>query len=373
MKELFSEVKLSAGFRAKNRLVRSATWDGLADENGYVTPALRAMYESLAKGGVGTIITGLVFVERGDQASRNMLGLDDDAFIPGLKELCGIVHAHDCQIVAQLAGGGSQTDYKTDQRRVYAPSSHPDDTMYTGAEEMTQEEIDQFARHFAQAALRAREAGFDGVQIHAAHGYLISQFFESRYNWRTDQYGGSLENRARFLFEVYDRTRAAVGPNYPIWVKINCDDFLPEGGLTFEESRWICQQLAARGIDLIEVSGGNCGCTPLELGPMRTNIQTPEQEGYFGTQAAIIAEDTGVPVMSVGGYRSRQKMEQVLRDTKIEMISMSRPLICEPELPIRLRDGSQARAACLSCIGLRCKKIYGRECLLLRTQRDPKT
>jgi len=369
-KALFAPVEVAPGFRAKNRLVRSATWEGLADEEGYVTPALEEMYEELAKGGVGTLISGIIYAEKNDQPSRNMLGLDEDRFIPGCRKLCDLVHAHDCRIVAQIAGGGSMTHYKTEERRVYAPSAPPDDAMYTGAQEMTREEIHTLTRHLAEAAVRAKEAGFDGVQIHAAHGFLLSQFLEPRYNWRTDEYGGSLENRARFLLEVYDATRAAVGDDYQIWIKINCESFLPEGeGMTFEECRWVCRQLADRGINTIEVSGGNCNATPLELGPMRTNIRGPEQEGYFLEQAAILAEELDVPILSVGGYRSREKMEAVLRETKVEMISLCRPLICEPDLPNRLESGVQDKANCYSCLDLRCKKIYGGECLYQRMKR----
>lgn len=369
MKELFSGVALGKNFNAKNRLVRSSTWEGLCDCDGYVTPALCKMYEELAQGGVGTIVTGITYVERGDQPSRNMMGLDDDCFIPNCKKLCDVVHKHDCRLVVQLGAGGSMSHYKTDLRRVYAPSSHPDSTMYEGAEEITRAEIEALIQNYAAACVRAKKSGFDAIQIHAAHGFLISQFFEPRFNWRNDEYGGSLENRARFLFEIYDAARAAVGEEYPIWIKINCEDFMGSEGLLFEEARWICTQLATRGIDLIEISGGNCNSTKLELGPMRSNIKTVDDEGYFLSQAEIIAEDVDVPVMSVGGYRSVQKMQETLAKTKIEMIAMCRPLICEPDLPNRMREGTQDRASCFSCLDLRCKKIYGGECLYRRVQR----
>ena len=368
MKELFAPVALTKGFTAKNRLVRSATWEGLADEEGNITPAITALYEELARGGIGTIVSGIMYAEKSDQCSRNMPGLDEDRFIAGNRELCEKIHAYDCRIVAQIGACGAASHFETDRRRVYAPSSHPGDDMYPGALEMTKDEICAFFVKYAAACRRAKEAGYDAVQLHGAHGFLVTQFLSPRYNHRQDEYGGSLENRARFVFEMLAAARGAVGDDYPLWIKFNCEDF-QEGGMTFEECRFVCRGLAEHGIDLIEISGGNCnGSLPSE-GPMRTGIRTVEEEGYFLPQARQIAEDVPVPVMTVGGYRSREKMEAVLAETKIEMIALCRPLICEPDLPDRLRTGALKRAHCYSCMDLRCKKIYGGECLYARMKR----
>lgn len=234
----------------------------------------------------------VTYAERGDQPSCNMMGLDDGCFIPCCRKLCDVVHRYDCRIVVQIGTGGSMLHYKTDLRRVYALSSHPDSTMYEGAEEITKEEIKTLIQNYAVAFVRAKQAGFGAIQIHAAHGFLVSQFFEPCFNWRTDEYGGSLENRARFLFEMYNAVRAAVGEDYPVWIKINCEDFMGSEGLLFEETCWICTRLAERGIDHIEISEGNCNSTELELGLMHSNIKTIEDEGYFLAQTKIIAEES---------------------------------------------------------------------------------
>ena len=364
---LFSPIELSRGFRAKNRLIRSATWDGLADDDGRVTDKMMAFYLALAEGGVGTVVTGLAYAEREDQPSRNMLGFADDEQAESCRRLCAMMHDYDCRIVCQLAGGGNLTNYNVENRRVYSPSSHPDDSVYTGAEEMTVEEIQTFIRHYAEAAVRIRDAGFDAVQLHGAHGYLISQFLTPRFNQRTDEYGGSLENRARFLLEVYDATRAAVGEDYPIWIKINCDDFLPENGFTFAESRQVCRWLTGRGIDLIEVSGGHANASSITSGPIRATRGRLD-EGFFLEETTVLSKENDVPFAAVGGYRSFSVMEDVLTKTPVRMISMSRALICEPDLPNRLYYGVQDAAHCFSCTDLNCLKIYGGLCRYEKTQ-----
>jgi 2,4-dienoyl-CoA reductase-like NADH-dependent reductase (Old Yellow Enzyme family) len=210
---------------------------------------------------------------------------------------------------------------------------------------MTEDEIRAVTQDFVNAALLCKEAGVDGVQLHAAHGYLLSQFLSPCYNTRTDAYGGSIENRARLLFEVYDAVRAAVGDDYPIFIKINASD-LEDGGLTEAESTWVCQQLDARGIDAVELSSG--------VGLSRNSRPSPkipdeEAEGCFAAPAQALAEVIGAPVISVGGYRTPAIIERFLNEGNIAAIALCRPLIREPALAARWQAGDTRKADCISC------------------------
>ena len=210
---------------------------------------------------------------------------------------------------------------------------------------VNQEDI-RFLQHaFADAALRAKRAGFDGVQIHAAHGYVLSKFLNPYYNRRSDEYGGTIENRARMLLETYAAIRAKVGPEYPVLVKINCSDFMDQG-MTFAESRYVCKRLVELGISAIEVSGGSFSSRPNE-GPVR--IIKKEQGPYFKQYAVEIAHEVDVPVILVGGNRDFRSMEEILNQTEIEYFSLSRPLICESDLINRWQSGDMKPARCISC------------------------
>ena len=214
---------------------------------------------------------------------------------------------------------------------------------------MTIDQIHELIEAVARAAKRAQEAGFDGVQFHGAHGYLASKFLSPHFNTRTDEYGGSLENRARFLLEAIAAMRKSVGPDYPIWVKLNCADFMKDGSLTFEESKQVMTWLAEEGVDAIEVSGGNTSSLPRK-GPIRA-IKRTKEPMYFKNYAAEAASllkgkiDIGV----VGGFRSAEEMEQALSETDLAFISMSRPFLRQPDLPKRWREGDTEPSLCISC------------------------
>jgi len=202
---------------------------------------------------------------------------------------------------------------------------------------------------FAVAAGRLRSAGFDGVQLHGAHGYLLAQFLSPLRNQRTDGYGGSLDKRARFTREVAAAVRAEVGADWPVMIKLNAHDFL-EGSTTERDSTFLAAALAATGIDAIEVSGGTGGSG--KLGAARRNIETVDDEAYFLPQArAIRAAAPGVPLMLVGGMRSLETIEAVIASGVADYIAMARPLIREPGLPARWAAGDRRRAACVSCSG----------------------
>lgn len=359
MKSLFDKTHF-AGLNLKNRFIRSATNDGLADECGHMTEELFQVYENLAKGGVGTIITGLTFVTDLEQSIPRQMGICDDSFIDEYKKLTEMSHRYNANIILQIACLGSQTSLNASGKVMWGPSSIEDLGYKTTPEEMTAQEIPLVQTAFADAALRAKKAGFDGVQMHVAHGYLLSKFLTPYYNRRTDGYGGSIENRARMVLETYKAIREKVGPEYPILIKINSEDYMSQG-MTFEECKYVCKKLVELGINAIEISGGSLSARPNE-GPLRKI--TPEQESYFKLYAAEIAQEINVPVILVGGNRDFELLTEILNQTPIEYIALCRPLICESNLINRWQRGDLKHAKCISCN--KCFRRGGTICIFNR-------
>lgn len=344
MKALFDQTTL-AGMELKNRFIRSATYDGLADKSGHMTDELFEVYENLAKGGVGTIITGLTYVSDLEAPLPGQMGIYDDSFIDEYKNLTYMSHQYGAKIVLQLACLGSQSSPGANGKVMWGPSAVEDLGYKTTPKEMTLPEIEFVQKAFAEAALRAKKAGFDGVQIHGAHGYLLSKFLTPYYNRRTDGYGGGIENRARMVLETYQAIREKVGSEYPVLIKINCDDFMDQG-LTFADCNYVCNKLAELGLDAVEISGGIRSSRPGE-GTIRM-IQAG-QESYFRTYAAEIAQAISAPVILVGGNRDFASLTDILNQTTIEYIALSRPLICESDLINRWQSGDREQAKCVSC------------------------
>lgn len=343
MKTLFDETYIS-GMKLKNRFFRSATNDHAADKEGHVTEELLQIYENLAKGGVGAIITGLAHVTDAEKLNEGQMGIYKDSFIEEYKPLTDAVHQYDARIIIQLVCNGVQ-NRSTADGLLWGPSAVEDLAYQQAPKEMTKEEIRIMTESFAEGALRAKKAGFDGVQIHAAHGYLLSKFLTPYYNRRTDEYGGSVENRARALLETYTAIREAVGEDFPVLVKINSDDFMDQG-MCFAECRYICQLLERAGISAIEVSGGSPSSRRSE-GVIRK--VTPENESYFKQYAAEIAREIKTPVILVGGNRDFNRLTDLVNQTDIEYISFCRPFIREADLIKRWNSGDQTPAKCISC------------------------
>ncbi|HSL92694.1 MAG TPA: NADH:flavin oxidoreductase [Candidatus Limnocylindrales bacterium] len=331
-----------------NRFVRSATWEGMADPNGAPTDRLISLYETLAEGGAGLLITGYAFVHEGGKQLSRTLGMHSDSLVPLLSALTRRVHDKGGTIVAQLYHGGGQANRKSSGLAPIAPSALSLPQYPEIPVEMSREDIRATVAAFARAAARAREAGFDGVQLHGAHGYLISQFLSPITNRRTDEYGGTPENRSRFLAKVVRAVRNSVGSEYPVWVKLNGDDFL-QGGFALEEAVPVARMLEREGIDAIEVSGG----TPAsgDRTPARTRIDSAEKEAYHRELARAVKRAVGVPVGLVGGLRSPSVIEETFRAGDADFFSMARPLIREPGLIRRWASGDFSRSACVSCNG----------------------
>jgi 2,4-dienoyl-CoA reductase-like NADH-dependent reductase (Old Yellow Enzyme family) len=344
MAEIFESTNIKA-MELKNRLMRSATWEGMCDPEGRPTEKLINYYTDLAKGGVGMIITGYTFVSPEGRQMPGKMGLHTDDFIPDMKKMVDAVHAAGSKICVQLVHAGGQTNEKTIGRNPIAPSAI-EAAQYQGVtpDAMTVEDIHRVVAAFGLAARRAKEAGFDAVQLHGAHGYMINQFLSPHTNQRTDEYGGSFDNRFKFLDDVYKSVRTAVGKDYPVLIKLTGADNL-EGGLTAEEAVDAAKRLSAAGIDAIEVSGG----TPAsgDLGPVRGKINAASDEAYLLELAKGIKAAVSCPVISVGGYRSYEVASAAL-DT-VDYISFSRPFIREPNLANRWKSGDTARATCISC------------------------
>jgi 2,4-dienoyl-CoA reductase-like NADH-dependent reductase (Old Yellow Enzyme family) len=330
--------------RLANRFVRSATWEGMADDDGAVTQRLTDLMAQLARGGVGLIISGHAYVSPEGKAGKRQLGCYDDSLIFGLSEMAGAVHQAGGCIALQLAHAGLQAPAKLTGGPPVGPSPDPPPAGSPGRE-LTPADIADLAAAFGRAASRARAAGFDAVQIHAAHGYLLSQFLSPAFNHRTDDYGGPIENRARALLQVYAQVRAAVGEDFPVMVKINAADFL-DGGLTAEDSIQAAQMLVQAGLDAVEVSGG----TPASgrFMPVRPGKVEPGEEGYYRDTGLALKKLIDAPVIQVGGIRTLAGAEALVTNGAADLCALCRPLIREPELIKRWQDGDTAPAACIS-------------------------
>jgi 2,4-dienoyl-CoA reductase-like NADH-dependent reductase (Old Yellow Enzyme family) len=291
------------------------------------------------------IITGHLYVHPSGKAHPEMTGIYADGLVPGLAELTEAVHQEGGRVVAQINHGGMQCSRETVAETV-APSAVEAPFLPHPARELGRDEIVELIDAYAQAARRAKEAGFDGVQLHGAHGYLISQFLSPYVNRRGDEWGGDTQGRMNFLRRACQAVREQVGPDYPVCIKLGMVDGV-QGGLTLEESAEIVAELEEMGLDGVEVSGG----------VQETSMRPDPQEAYFRPLARAARGATRLPILLVGGLRAQQEMEEVLTSGEADFISLSRPLICEPDLPRRMRLGLQERARCIS--GNRCwpKKV----------------
>ncbi len=347
MRKVFDETRIN-GMSLQNRLVRSATWEGMCQEDGRPTQKLAAYYKKLARGGVGLIISGYTYVRPDGKQLPGMMGLYSDVFAEEMKGLASAVHEGGGKLCLQLVHAGGQTSTVGAGRQPLAPSALKVAQFPEQPAALSTADIESLIDCFAAAAGRARDYGFDAVQLHAAHGYLLNQFLSPLTNRREDSYGGSLENRCRFLLEVYRRVRSAVGKGFPVLVKLNGADNL-DGGLELDDALSAARLLDEEGIDAIEVSGG----TPAsgERSPVRQEIAKREQEAYNLPLAVRIKNAVACPVMVVGGMRSFEVVEGIVRREESDYVAMARPFIREPQLARRWQDGDETRARCISCNG----------------------
>lgn len=359
MKLLFEEVKLG-NLNIKNRFVRSATWENMATEDGHMTQHLMDIYRELSESEVGLIITGYANIVSEEQPNPGMMGLYNDSFINEYSKLTEMVHKNGSKIIIQLAYGGTKTTYNIGERVIFAPSEVAEKSTNVKGKEMTKDEIIYIQDAFADAAKRAQNSGFDGIEIHAAHTYLINQFLSPYYNRRKDEYGGNLENRMRFLTELYDKTRRQVGKSFPIIIKLTVSDFF-DGGLTFAETIDICKKLESIGVDALDISGNIHGKANKMAGEEFDGHRL-QQEGFFSEYAKIISESVQIPIMTVGGFRDIYTIEKLLNNSNISFIGLSRPLLAEPTLIKRWKHGDKNKSICISCS--KCRTTKGNYCIV---------
>ncbi len=357
MVDLFAPYKIGE-LEIRNRFMRSATTSAWADENGVVGPEIIKLYEGLAEGGVGLIVKGHLFIDPRGKAHEKMAGIHSDAVVPKLRELTDAVHRHGGAIVAQINYGG----YQASAGERAGPSVYVTENWTSRA--LTTSEIWGIVEKFGEGAVRAIKAGFDGVQIHAAHGYLISEFLSKLANTRNDEWGGELKNRMRLLKEVYEDIRGRLGTEAVIAMKMNCDDFSPDG-FTVDEAALVAQAMASRGIDLIEISGGGIG----EVDSLRGRARSTSPmltEPSFGGYAIKIRETTRPkPLALVNGFRTRAAMQTYVDRGIIDLVSMSRPFIREPDLVRKLQAG-QEEASCVRCDACQTTRVFSKKMLRCR-------
>lgn len=375
---LFNESIIS-GLSVKNRIFRSATHDGLADENGAPSAKLISKYEHLAKNEVGCIITGYAAVSRnGVSPYPAMLKIYDDGVVAEYKKLTDAIHRHNVPVILQIAHCGRQTSSKAIGLQKVAPSNVMHTFYPDKAKELTDGEIYGIIDDFISASVRAEKAGFDGVQLHGGHGYLLHDFLSPYGNRRKDSWGGSLENRCRIVELIIKGIKEKT--NLPVWIKLSAEDNR-KNGMNVESSVEICKRLENAGCDAIEVS---CGTVQDGMNTMRSKLmpmdavfkyrepcasfpkllnkialpaanlinplikQPSPLENFNVENSAIIKKNVSIPVIAVGGIHKADDMEKILKEDSADFVSMCRPFICEPDLAKKLKSG-QPQAKCIMC------------------------
>ncbi len=347
MNKLFQSTSIN-GLELNNRFIRSATWEGMCDNDGCPTAKLTDLYVQLARGGVGLIITGYAIVREDGKQLPATLGLHLDDFQQEMEKMTDAIHSAGGKICAQLVHAGGQATSQNCGSTPIAPSAVEVDQYPEEVQEMSINEINDVISCFGKAAKRAKSYGFDAVQLHGAHGYLINQFLSPLTNRRQDEYGGSNENRCRFVLEIYRAVRQQVGEDFPVMIKLSCNDFL-DNGVSLKQATMAAQLLSRERIDCIEVSGG----TPAsgKKSPARMKINKKELEAYHLPLAEEIKKHVDCPIMVVGGMRSLEVMEQAVNQGKSDYISMARPFIRQPNLVNLFSEGKIKQVDCISCNG----------------------
>jgi 2,4-dienoyl-CoA reductase-like NADH-dependent reductase (Old Yellow Enzyme family) len=359
MNRIIFEAYRIGSLELRNRFMRSATWDGTADSSGAATDASVALYKRLGQGEIGLIVTGHAFVSQLGQADRGQYGAHSNDMIPGLSYLAEEVHKGGGKIALQLAHAGLNS-VCLPEKGITIPAVSRRPGLDRQHREMTDKDIEALIDDFAEAAVRAREAGFDAVQIHAAHGYLFSQFISPLFNFRDDRWGGSPENRRRFHLEVVRGVRRAIGDDFPLLIKFGVQDDAP-GGLTLDEGTEVAQQMEMAGIDAIEISAGIASPTRPAGGVLHTPSKKSKERAFFRERASVARRAVKIPIAVVGGIRSLEMAQDIVDSGDADMISMARPFIREPGLVARWMSGEREPARCISC----------RECFFIAEAGEP--
>ncbi|MCB6367148.1 NADH:flavin oxidoreductase [Intestinibacillus massiliensis] len=348
MSKIFEEVRFPH-VTFKNHVARSATNDYAGNEDGTVSEFQMGLYRELAQGGVGMIITGHYAVCPLGRNDIHQNALWDDSFIASQRRLTDMVHENGSKIVAQINHAGAKAQAAAIGGAQPVAPSAVEVAPGVMPRALTAEEIAQVEDDFAAAALRAKQAGFDGVQVHCAHGYLFSQFIDPAHNKRADAYGGSVENRFRIVEETLRKVKAAVGGTFPVFIKIHCNAV--EGDAQFASDLvYMLKAAAALGVEAAEISGFDFAKQPRD------------KRLYYMERARRAREASGLPVILVGGIRTLAEMDEVL-DGGLDMVSLSRPFVCQPDILKRLQAGESSK--CIGCFGcFSCYQKTGKRCVL---------
>lgn len=344
---LTSPIKIG-NLELKNRMIMAPMVANYAYEDGSVSERLRAYHVRRAKGGVALITVEASYVHPSGKGFQNEVGIYSDRLIPGLRSLVDAVHSHGARISVQLFHAGRQTKSSVTGQPIVAPSPVADPTEPEIPRELSKDEIANLVKAFGEAARRAKEAGFDAVEVHGAHGYLLNQFLSPYSNKRTDEYGGSLENRMRFPLEVVRAVREAVGSDFPIVYRMSADEKVP-GGLTLDETRIVAQRLEKEGVNAIHVSAGVYTSAPWIIQPMAL------PRGCLADLAQGIKSAVKIPVIAVGRINDPEVAEKILAERKADIVAFGRQLLADPDTPQKIMEGKvdQIRrciACCQGCI-----------------------
>ena len=346
---LSQPIDLPSGARLSNRLVKAAMSEGIGDVNNHSTPRLETLYRRWARSGAGLLLSGNIQIDRSHLERPLNVVVEDDGGFTELQALAEAGKSGGAHFWAQISHTGRQVMGEINPEPL-APSAVEVEVirgtgkLFAPPREITPSEIENVISRFAFAARRVREAGFTGVQLHAAHGYLISQFLNPRTNKRTDKWGGSLENRARFLIDVLAAVREAVGPDFPVAIKLNASDF-QKGGFTNAECIEVVRMLNDTTLDLIELSGGSLeqpkvmNVTTQDEGEDKPRESTIKREAYFVDFAARIRAVASMPIMVTGGFRTGSAMIEALERGDLDLIGIGRPMTADPDFPKKLLSG----------------------------------
>ena len=338
---------LPCGAMLPNRLAKSAMSEALADSRGDITDGMIALYRQWAEGGAGMLITGNIQADRRHLEHAANVVLDDDSDLAQFRRLAEAGQSGGGLILAQLNHAGRQTPDSVNPHPLSLSPVRLELPGYGVPREATAEELEKIVLQFARAAQLAEDSGFSGVEIHAAHGYLLSSALSPRINLRNDEWGGTLEKRAHLPLEVLRAVRAAAKPAFVVGVKLNASDF-QKGGLSGEDSAATAQMLQDAGADFVEISGGNFE-QPQSYQYQRSTAsgRDPQREAYFLEHAAAVKAAVNIPVTATGGFRSRQAMESALANGGADIIGMARPFIAAPDFPAKLLAGEIESAPAL--------------------------
>ena len=310
--ELFKETYIG-NMKVKNNFIRSATFEGKATEDGRPTEKIKDLYESFAKADVGTIITSYSYISDYEQPNKNQLGIYKDELIEDYQKITETVHRYGSKIIMQIVHGSSNSQGYKDTAKVLGPSAIEHPTSKITPKEMTQEDINNVIKLFVEAGKRVKASGFDGVQIHCAHGYLLAQFISPLFNHRTDNYGGSVENRIRLVLEIYHAMRKELG-DFPIWIKINSSDE-EDNGLTNDDFIEMAKLLSYQGIDAIEISGN------------KWNFHKLNERAYYKDVAMKLADMIDTPIILTGGLREMKDILSIYRNSHVQFFGFARPFV----------------------------------------------